>query len=204
MPTWSCVHCDLTYPYVLVRDVACPNCGAAAGRNCRRPSGHPVWGAEGRWHFDRDRAALKAGAITLCPKAHTQAAHREAQDAARAAGGFKPIVPVPDEAPTGKFHPQRGEYESETRKKARVAKRLAVPEAERRPSDRRILYDVKPEPEVVAHAPSWMVGAFGMENLVKEGLVVEEPSPGVTSVLVGKQVVPVPAKRPAVTLDSFA
>jgi len=49
-------------------------------------------------------------------------------------------------------------------------------------------------PEVVAHAPEWMVGAFGMGNLVKAGLVVAEPSPGVTVRRVGKQLVPVPPK----------
>jgi hypothetical protein len=49
-------------------------------------------------------------------------------------------------------------------------------------------------PEVVAHAPDWMVDAFGMGNLVKAGLMVAEPSPAVIVRQVGKQVVPVPPK----------
>ncbi len=48
----------------------------------------------------------------------------------------------------------------------------------------------------VAHAPSWMVKAFGMEDLVKSGAVVEEPSPGVTVVQVGKQLIPIPPTPP--------
>lgn len=41
------------------REVPCPNCGANAGRKCKRPSGHHVRKA----HSDRKEAAREAGEI---------------------------------------------------------------------------------------------------------------------------------------------
>lgn len=175
----SCDHCGLTWPYPLMLDVECPDCHAKPGSWCVRPSGHRASDI----HYARDEAALDAGALTICPEPYSRQHHRITLESARTSGGFKDVAEVPS-PPNAAADPRPSRLSK--KEWARVKANEAHP------------------PEVVAHAPSWMVGAFGMENLVKEGLVVEEPSPGVTSVLVGKQVVPVPAKRPAVTLDSFA
>lgn len=198
MPKLTCARCDLTFPYDLAKDVPCPTCNAPAGKNCRRPSGHPVWNGAGRLCIPRDQAALDAGALVRCPASHDLHDHFRATNEARLKGGFPCVPMVPETAPTGRYSPQRHEYASQTRARARQQERSKIPEAERRPSERS-----KPEPEVVAHAPSWMVEAMGMGRLVEAGLVVEEPSPGVTVVQVGKQLIPVSAKRGPVTLDSF-
>ena len=174
MPEMTCDHCGLSWPYPLMLDVECPSCHAKPGSWCVRPSGHRASDI----HADRDRAAQDAGALTICPEPYSRQHHRVTMEAARSAGGFKDVAEVlsPPDAPADP-HPPR------LSKKERAC--------------------VKAN-EVHAHAPSWMVDALGMGNLVKAGLVVEEPSPGVTVVQVGKQLVPVPAKRGPVTLDSFA
>lgn len=53
--------CQHTWPQDPVLSVSCPNCGAAPGRVCKRPSEHQVWYSWGRFHYERDFAAALAG-----------------------------------------------------------------------------------------------------------------------------------------------
>ncbi|WP_198668089.1 hypothetical protein [Saliphagus sp. LR7] len=57
-----CEECGIAQPYHPVLAVECPDCGAAPGRKCQRPSGHRVRNP----HADRVNAAYDAG-YTKCP-----------------------------------------------------------------------------------------------------------------------------------------
>lgn len=57
--------CDRTWPRDPVLEVACPTCRAPVGVQCKRPSGHRVFGGEP--HPDRDRLADRAGHYGPCP-----------------------------------------------------------------------------------------------------------------------------------------
>ena len=60
--------CGKSWPRDPVLEVECPSCGAPAGRACKRPSGHGVWGQYGRFCDPRDMAAYNAGAYGTCPQ----------------------------------------------------------------------------------------------------------------------------------------
>jgi hypothetical protein len=62
--TARCNLCGQEWPRDPALEVPCPACPAAAGQKCRRPSGHAC-----DIHVERDRAALEAGKLTLCPMA---------------------------------------------------------------------------------------------------------------------------------------
>ena len=57
----SCTDCGHEFEIDPVFTVPCPACRAPAGRNCKRPSGHPIMSAT-RFHDARDIAADDAGA----------------------------------------------------------------------------------------------------------------------------------------------
>lgn len=65
-PCW-CANsgCDVEYARDPCLEVVCPDCQAAIGAGCRRPSGHggPFVGL----HAARDLAADAAGAYGTCP-----------------------------------------------------------------------------------------------------------------------------------------
>lgn len=68
MSGWSggpfkCGRCGQEWPRDPAVEVPCPVCGAAAGRWCRRPSGHKAMDL----HAARDQAALDAGVLHRCP-----------------------------------------------------------------------------------------------------------------------------------------
>jgi hypothetical protein len=62
--TVRCRLCGREWPRDPALEVPCPACHAAAGRKCRRPSGHPC-----DIHAERDRAAMEAGKLEACPMA---------------------------------------------------------------------------------------------------------------------------------------
>lgn len=64
--TFRCHRCGESWPDHPVTRVPCPVCGAPAGAWCRRPSGHRAWGEP---HVERERAALTAGVLRMCPGA---------------------------------------------------------------------------------------------------------------------------------------
>lgn len=57
--------CDLEWPRDPILDVTCPDCQAAPGVRCKRPSGHS--GSFVEAHASRDLAADAAGAYGTCP-----------------------------------------------------------------------------------------------------------------------------------------
>lgn len=57
--------CGRTWPRDPALEVACPTCRAPAGRRCKRPSGHRVFG--GAPHDTRDRLADRLGHYGKCP-----------------------------------------------------------------------------------------------------------------------------------------
>lgn len=63
----TCAGCGQTWPRDPALEVACPTCKARVGAWCKSPSGHKAM----RLHRDRDRAALDAGTLHLCPAAAT-------------------------------------------------------------------------------------------------------------------------------------
>lgn len=65
----SCDLCGETWDTDPRLSVPCPQCSAPAGRNCRRPSGHPVMGTV---HIPREQAAVDAGLMSVyCSGAKT-------------------------------------------------------------------------------------------------------------------------------------
>ena len=80
--TVSCALCGETWPRHPVLEVSCPCCGAGVGTWCRRPSGHRA----AELHVDRERKALQAGVIRMCPegpsakKARRDAVSRQPDD----------------------------------------------------------------------------------------------------------------------------
>lgn len=54
-----CKNCGHTWPRDPVLEVVCPQCQAAIGFHCHRPSGHRVYGGEP--HASRDLLAAKQG-----------------------------------------------------------------------------------------------------------------------------------------------
>jgi hypothetical protein len=83
--------CDREWPRDPVLEVACPDCHAAAGVRCKRPSGH-----SGSFVTARDLAADAAGAYGPCPlgrcglpaAGQTTQSHTSAPPAAQGAFGF--------------------------------------------------------------------------------------------------------------------
>lgn len=59
----TCTRCGQSWPRDPALEVACPDCGAAVGRRCKRPSGHVAMDV----HAARDRAAMAAGHYAPCP-----------------------------------------------------------------------------------------------------------------------------------------
>lgn len=55
--TVSCSLCGQSWERDPVLEVPCPVCPAEIGEQCKRPSGHPIWG--GQPHSVRDRQAMK-------------------------------------------------------------------------------------------------------------------------------------------------
>ena len=62
----TCSNCGQTWPREPALEVPCPQCSAAIGQTCKRPSGHTIFGAG--IHNKRDQAALSAGVLKPCPK----------------------------------------------------------------------------------------------------------------------------------------
>lgn len=58
--------CGKTWPRDPVLEVECPDCRAPVGVQCKRPSGHRVWGGEP--HPARDILADQLGKYGPCPK----------------------------------------------------------------------------------------------------------------------------------------
>lgn len=52
-----CTACDQSWPRDPALEVPCPACRAKTGQNCRRPSGHNLFGNS--FHSDRDKLALQ-------------------------------------------------------------------------------------------------------------------------------------------------
>lgn len=69
--------CPSTWPRDPVLEVACPDCGAAVGVRCRRPSGHS--GGFTDLHAARDLLADALGAYGPCPLGICGAANRPRQ-----------------------------------------------------------------------------------------------------------------------------
>lgn len=60
----TCRGCGATWPRDPALEIACPACRAPVGKGCHRPSGHGT-----DIHAARDRAAIDAGLLKLCPAA---------------------------------------------------------------------------------------------------------------------------------------
>lgn len=71
--------CTVTWQCDPVLTVACPDCGAAIGTRCRRPSGHA--GPFVALHAARDVLADRQGAYGPCPLGICGAANRPTQTA---------------------------------------------------------------------------------------------------------------------------
>lgn len=65
--------CDRTWPRDPCLEVVCPDCRAAVGTGCRRPSGHG--GGFVKLHAARDLAADATGAYGTCPLDRCGVAH---------------------------------------------------------------------------------------------------------------------------------
>jgi hypothetical protein len=61
----TCRRSGEQWPRDPALEVPCPQCGAAIGKPCKRPSQHGVWGNQP--HASRDQAALDAGIVRTCP-----------------------------------------------------------------------------------------------------------------------------------------
>jgi len=62
---YVCSLCGERWPRDPALEVPCPRCLAPVGVKCRRPSGHPLFGAE--VHHDRDHEAMRLGKLKKCP-----------------------------------------------------------------------------------------------------------------------------------------
>lgn len=71
----ACRACGRTWPRDPALEVPCPSCNAPIGRKCKRPSEHGVYG--GQPHAARDRAAMEAGFLELCPAGPTAQRNKE-------------------------------------------------------------------------------------------------------------------------------
>lgn len=60
----ECHRCGERWTVHPALTVACPECQAAAGRACRRPSGHAIFGGE--VHVAREQLAVDRGLMTKC------------------------------------------------------------------------------------------------------------------------------------------
>lgn len=65
-----CSRCGEEWARDPALEVPCPTCSAPIGLNCKRPSGHGVWGDQP--HAARDEAAMKAGLLRRCSAAGLQ------------------------------------------------------------------------------------------------------------------------------------
>lgn len=75
---FRCTLCGQTWPRDPAVEVPCPTCHAPIGRNCRRPSGHPIPGD--KIHPGRDHLAMATvPGYGRCPKAPAPAAERSTQ-----------------------------------------------------------------------------------------------------------------------------
>lgn len=63
----TCSACGQWWPRDPALEVECPQCRAAPGVKCRRPSGHPC-----ALHRARDRLAMERGYLERCPAAGDQ------------------------------------------------------------------------------------------------------------------------------------
>jgi hypothetical protein len=80
-----CHTCGEELPIDPALVVACPDCQAAPGVKCRRPSGH---GCE--LHINRDALAVKMGLLVKCPKGPTSLAGRREAPTPDSATGSTP------------------------------------------------------------------------------------------------------------------
>ncbi len=60
----SCAHCGEQWDHHPARQVPCPDCYAAAGVSCKRPSGHEVFG--GDVHISREQLAVDKNLLGTC------------------------------------------------------------------------------------------------------------------------------------------
>lgn len=68
--TFICHACGQEWPRHPALEVACPECGALAGRGCKRPSGHA--GPFIEPHAAREQVAVDLGVLQLCPEGPTR------------------------------------------------------------------------------------------------------------------------------------
>lgn len=72
-----CNACGREWPRHPALEVECPKCGAAAGADCTRPSGHT--GPLIELHIARERLAVGRGVLQLCPEGPTMQAKRSGE-----------------------------------------------------------------------------------------------------------------------------
>ncbi|MDN5696546.1 MAG: hypothetical protein L0G70_01075 [Rubrobacter sp.] len=70
--TAICHGCGQEWPRHPALEVECPQCGAAEGRGCKRPSDHA--GPFVEPHAAREQAAVDQGVLELCPEGPTRKA----------------------------------------------------------------------------------------------------------------------------------
>ena len=91
-----CRLCGQEWPEDPRLALPCPKCGASAGVNCRRPSGHtirPQFG--GAPHLEREHAAVDAGLLRRCtanPAAKSYEATSVSPPRLRAENGSEPTM----------------------------------------------------------------------------------------------------------------
>ena len=67
MSRFVCNNCGETWLRHPATVVPCPDCKAAAGSVCKRPSGHNLFGDD--VHLCREQLAVDQGLLTKCPQA---------------------------------------------------------------------------------------------------------------------------------------
>jgi len=65
--TFQCLNCGDEWPFDPARLVVCPECDAAVGAPCLRPSGHGLFAKT--HHASREPAAIAAGLLQRCKAA---------------------------------------------------------------------------------------------------------------------------------------
>lgn len=73
--TVSCSRCGQEWPRDPALEVVCPTCNAAVGSKCKRPSEHGVYCNQP--HAARDRAAMAAGFLQMCPAGRSARGRKE-------------------------------------------------------------------------------------------------------------------------------
>lgn len=74
-PRFVCGACGEGWERHPATVVRCPQCGAAEGAPCKRPSGHDLIG--GIPHVARERKAVDEGLLGMCPEGPTAKAKRD-------------------------------------------------------------------------------------------------------------------------------